>query len=1158
MDNKEELEESLRKLLVRLRSPQEDRQLCTLIQILQDLLFLSIPAIKGSSLYIVCEDVILSPQVGWSLLCQLLEICPAASRSQSIQLHRIILTHETSSCFFFSPSHADAIALLLLEDEEEDVFGLVVRAMKAFPTGEEVQLQGCRALQALLHRGESEVIGRAHSTCSNVEILMSGSARCYCALISAMDAFPQDEELQETACCLFRRFTSGQENNDSFYYNILVLNGVTRVAVRACRTFPCNATLQAAALSCLADLSEATQQGLEDGEAEENRGGSSEHVEDLDLDLGWMGVCCTALDVHAADPHVQEAACWAIHSLLVHGAGRRTPVHRQLMAAMLLHSSSPSVFEAATSAIAMLVKQNPKMRSTLLSSGLHVNVAEMMKRHLASVQVSVSACRLLSLLFQGRTAGLDELNMAVGQILSVMKFHNFQPEVQLEALRASLVFLCPGMIQSVDLKSKCSCCMRHVLKNQCVVEGAHAVYLEVLNRVQMPQCPTIQVCGFKVLSALADCSGAVDLLCQQGAIDTVLHTLQMFPQDREIHYWGLTLLSFLVSKKKLSRMIVPVLASVLVASLGQYKEDYDLLLKVSSIQHHLDDILRLKWTLPLSLFVYPQLRRSACLALSKMCANSELHYNMLEKACEDGDTVMAECLIELGADVNKKTKTESLIYQVCEKGGPLELVLLLSQGAHEQHLRRALAVSVKRGDGPMVIQLLGRLGLDLNNNALCLGGFRLGRLDAAWLCPLLAHRGRVHSLRKGAGLARYIHSLQRSRTPGAPLKSLGDPCPTSGYISDESDDSSFSFLSVDEGLFLDDMESDGTDGIYSHPVDVLLILFGSLGSDSLTGVSLKPHNNSTEELRWGSFNRNHGRRRHASWSGISFLAFGSLEISSALPKEKERIRLLDLSGNELDCLLCLMDHGPVQQQLAHLLRLDLSHNVLLEFPPALCQSLSSLTRLDLQGNQLQSLPAELLALPALATLNVSRNCVGPHLTFDASAACPSLRQLNLSFNKLTAFPCQLGRATQHLEELLLEGNNVADLLMPPPHLPELKLLDVSKNAVTDISPSFLTGCPKLEIFNVRPFSKLITLKLANNNFSVVSDTILCLPNLRSVDMRTNHIAVLPGPGLWLSSNLRELMFSHNIIHELDLSGPVHNWSRLEKLHLSNNKLTEVR
>lgn len=83
--------------------------------------------------------------------------------------------------------------------------------------------------------------------------------------------------------------------------------------------------------------------------------------------------------------------------------------------------------------------------------------------------------------------------------------------------------------------------------------------------------------------------------------------------------------------------------------------------------------------------------------------------------------------------------------------------------------------------------------------------------------------------------------------------------------------------------------------------------------------------------------------------------------------------------------------------------------------------MKSLTRLDLQGNQLQSLPVELLSLLSLSMLNVSRNCVGPVLTFDPAVTCPSLRQLNLSFNKITTFPQELGRAMDQLEELFLEG-----------------------------------------------------------------------------------------------------------------------------------------
>ncbi|XP_046715187.1 leucine-rich repeat serine/threonine-protein kinase 2 isoform X3 [Silurus meridionalis] len=1256
MVNKEDLEESLKKLLVRLKNNLEEvKQLSTIVQITQDLLFLAHTdeceeLFKEKDVHQPLTLLLSScmnstfQQVGWSLLCRLMEICPttldklvhplqAGKDWGGLGVHQQILNtltlHQKDLKVIMVGLRALALLLksdemtLLVLEEDVDVFGLVVEAMKAFPHSEELQLQGCSALCLLLKRVPEEhqvefIEKKDHAVvlnvlssfkdsenvvlsalqvlipltepASNVEILMSKTEKCYSFMCQAVEAFPQSEAVQEVGCCLLHKCTLES------YFEDLVLNGAHRVLMKACLSYPDNGKIQAAALSCFSALTKTILENKDlkktCSEDEGDRGKEDGEDSNDKESLIWREVCCTALERHTDNADVQEAACWALNNLLLYGSiqniyeepKERPPLYIQVMTLILVPSSSFGVFQAAASTLGTLVRRHSKMRSRLLASGIHYNIVDLMRKHANSNEVCESACRLLYTLFQGGTVSLDEGNMALGQILTAMRDHNFQSEVQLEGLRASLVLLNPDRslrehgvsvadpdTSDVSLK---------VLKNQCVIEEAHTVYLQALNRFISSE--DIQECGLAVLSALADSSGAVDVMCQQGAIDTVLHTLQMFPKKSKIHYWGLSLLFQLISKNKLSRMMEPVLVSVLVASVRQHQGSEEMRLKGFQVIWKLLDIYSgAAADLEKEGFekdIFQQLREStsahrdglklSCLCLSKMVMDSEIQYRMLERACEEGDVVMAECLIQLGTDVNKKTKTESLIYQVCENGGPLALVeVLVSSGVHEQQLRGALSVCVKRRDGPLVILLLARLGLDHTSSALCLGGFRLGYLEAAWLNALLSeHRVPPTAKKrnsKGKWLAKQIKSMQKKRSPIGILVSQN----TTEYFSDDESDESF-YTSLDDSVFsaFEDIESDGSDSpasgrMYCDSPDELRGL-SKMRQQMRSRCAISEKSNGDPDLK-DSFKKRLSGRQGQIQRGLLFSESSSPRGSLA-NVDRDHIKLLDLSGNELISLSCLMD-DTVQQQLEHLLRLNLNNNSLAEFPSGLCQSLKSLTRLDLQDNHLPSLPAELLSLPSLSMLNVSHNDLGPELCLDLRVCCPSLCQLNLSFNRITVFPYKLTQTMEKLEELSLEGNQISELSLPL-CLPEIKVFDVSKNKLTIISDDLLSACSKLETFNasinqlsclLQLPSKIRTLKLSQNNFESVPETVINLPNLQSLDMRSNSIRVLPGPAAWTSANLRELIFSENQISVLDLKEPVYKWTHLEKLHLSDNQLTEL-
>uniref|UniRef100_A0A8B9NAR3 Leucine rich repeat kinase 2 n=1 Tax=Accipiter nisus TaxID=211598 RepID=A0A8B9NAR3_9AVES len=1230
-------EQALSKLVVRLQNVQERKRLETLVQTLSDLLELaarqSAPRLfSGKNVHVPLLLVVdLYPgaagvqQMGWSLLCKLIEICPSTLHHiapkdvgkdwEALGVHQQILKMLTVHKGNVNLSvvglkalnlllMSDVIAFLLLE-EEVDVFSLVFNAMHTFPKNEEIQQHGCKALHKLFEKvpeeqltefveskdhmiilkvfkefsEKEEVILPAlyslHSLagpCNNVEVLMSGNVRCYNIIVEMMKTFPNSETVQEVSCCLLHKLTLGN------FFNILVLHKVPEVIVKAAKTYPENAKLQAAALSCLALLTETIflNQDLEERKEEEE-----------EEKLCWLEACYRALELHRRNTDVLEAACWALKNLFLYqrnlhekiGDGdNQFPIDRAVMLSMLMHSSSKEVFQAAASTLAILSQQNVNIRKTLLAKGIHMNVLDIMRKHPHSPEVAESACRILNHVFKGSFPHLDIMTVAVSEVVKAMRKHEKSLSLQLEALRVLLHFMMPGnshLFLKNNFKNKqLSCC--HCKQN----------------KLDLILC-SVQKCGLKLLASVAECTGALEILTQQGATDTVLHTLQMYPDEQDIQCLGLSLLHSLITRKSLCIATMHVLSTVLVSALRRFKE-------VTEIQMHgFHTILSILDLSPCfaKLLVHEsfdtvifhqmsmcftdqrdrQFQSLCCKCFAKIAENDDIKNMMLEKACIEYNSIMAECLLLLGADINKKTKTNSLIYQVCEKGNNPKLVeLLLANGAREQDVRSALAISIKRGDSQIISLLLKRLSLDVANSSICLGGFGIGRLEPSWLIPLFPDK--LTPLRKqnaGSALARMVLKFQMKNISEDRSRASSDL-----NFSEDGVDKNYDWNFISDPLvdsvfpFSDDIDSEGSEGSLftkkkSNSIAVADLYCREMtfqrGSPTFPRHSYSVGPGSDYEPLMKQRRKFLPSDESPSISKFSPHIRPSDSLSS-LVSEKEYIKSLDLSSNELENIDAISQNSCLTSHLEHLEKLELHQNALTNIPEQLCENLKCLTYLDLHSNRFTSFPTYLLKMNCIANLDISRNDIGPSFALDPYLRCPTLKQLNLSYNQLVCTPEFLTNVAENLEQLLLEGNKIS-CLCSPICLKELKILNISKNNISSLAENVFMGCTKLEQFNARMnaleiipdlSSSITSLKLSQNHFINVPEAVLLLPHLRSVDLSQNKIISLPGPMHWKSLNLRELLFNYNQIDILDLSEKACAWSRLEKLHLSHNKLKEAR
>mmetsp|Transcript_32794 Transcript_32794/g.64603 ORF Transcript_32794/g.64603 Transcript_32794/m.64603 type:complete len:681 (-) Transcript_32794:127-2169(-) len=210
-------------------------------------------------------------------------------------------------------------------------------------------------------------------------------------------------------------------------------------------------------------------------------------------------------------------------------------------------------------------------------------------------------------------------------------------------------------------------------------------------------------------------------------------------------------------------------------------------------------------------------------------------------------------------------------------------------------------------------------------------------------------------------------------------------------------------------------------------------------------------------------------------SSLDLSAVGLRRLDAEHPSTEE--------GMDDDCIE-VPAAPPGLRQLKSLRDLALADNVLgpVLQPDGVLHGLSSLRSLDLQGNALASLPAALVSLTALNSLNIGRNQL-QELPWISFSLLPELRLLVAPYNALAGAAVPPGVAMPPaLKELSMRGNKLTEEvgLAPLGNLQMLCSLDIAENALAGLPQELATGCPKLSRLDVagNPFVDKKLAKLA--------------------------------------------------------------------------------